>query len=174
MQHCSVWMQAPFNMLVVQLPAMLICSLGCAVHRGTDIPFPVLCSVGIKPPGIEVRFKDIFIETSVYTNVSRNLPSILNAYRGAVEVSSSDIQFLDSKLAHQETSRVVCTWCWLWAGLGRLCFMISTEAQKVYCRLSNSSHTAVSWKLVVLNICSKIGCCLASQCSAALTLLSHA
>ena len=51
--------------------------------------FFVLCSVGIKPPGIEVRFKDIFIETSVYTNVSRNLPSILNAYRGAVEVSGS-------------------------------------------------------------------------------------
>ncbi len=45
-----------------------------------------LCSVGIKPPGIEVRFQDIFIETSVYTNVSRNLPSILNAYRGFFEV----------------------------------------------------------------------------------------
>ena len=52
----------------------------------------MLCSVGIRPPGIEVRFKDIFIETSVYTNVSRNLPSILNAYRGAVEVSSSVLQ----------------------------------------------------------------------------------
>ena len=48
----------------------------------------MLCSVGIRPPGIEVRFKDIFIETSVYTNVSRNLPSIFNAYRGAVEVST--------------------------------------------------------------------------------------
>ena len=29
----------------------------------------------------------MFIETSVYTNVSRNLPSILNAYRGFFEVS---------------------------------------------------------------------------------------
>ena len=46
----------------------------------------LLCRVGIKPPGIEVRFQDIFIETSVYTNVSRNLPSILNAYRGFFEV----------------------------------------------------------------------------------------
>ncbi len=45
------------------------------------------CRVGIRPPGIEVRFQDIFIETSVYTNVSRNLPSILNAYRGFLEVS---------------------------------------------------------------------------------------
>ena len=42
--------------------------------------------VGIKPPGIEVRFQDIYIETSVFTNVSRNLPSILNAYRGFFEV----------------------------------------------------------------------------------------
>ena len=49
----------------------------------------VIRSVGIKPPGIEVRFKDIFIETSVYTNVSRNLPSVLNAYRGAIEVSAT-------------------------------------------------------------------------------------
>ena len=57
--------------------------------KALTFSFPVLCSVGIKPPGIEVRFKDIFIETSVYTNVSRNLPSILNAYRGAVEVRNS-------------------------------------------------------------------------------------
>ena len=85
-------MQALFSMFVLQLPAMLICSIGCAVHTGTNVPFSFLCSVGIKPPGIEVRFKDIFIETSVYTNVSRNLPSILNAYRGAVEVSSRVIQ----------------------------------------------------------------------------------
>ena len=53
-----------------------------------SIPPCALCSVGIKPPGIEVRFKDIFIETSVFTNVSRNLPSVLNAYRGGVEVGS--------------------------------------------------------------------------------------
>ena len=68
--------------------SLLFC---CAGYRGTNVHISFLCSVGIKPPGIEVRFKDIFIETSVYTNVSRNLPSVFNAYRGAVEVSCSVI-----------------------------------------------------------------------------------
>ena len=54
----------------------------------------MLCRVGIKPPGIEVRFQDIFIETSVYTNVSRNLPSILNAYRGFFEVCKLSCSYL--------------------------------------------------------------------------------
>lgn len=82
-------------MSVVQLAGMFFwllrwsCCLSCAVQHRTISDFLLLCSVGIKPPGIEVRFKDVFIETSVYTNVSRNLPSILNAYRGVVEVSSS-------------------------------------------------------------------------------------
>lgn len=37
-------------------------------------------------PSVEVRFKDLYIETSLYIDTQRNLPTILNAYRGALEV----------------------------------------------------------------------------------------
>lgn len=37
-------------------------------------------------PTVEVRFENLYIETSLYTDTERNLPTILNAYRGALEV----------------------------------------------------------------------------------------
>lgn len=50
--------------------------------------YPLLvCSVGIELPTVEVRFENIHIETSLYTDTERNLPTILNSYRAGLEVS---------------------------------------------------------------------------------------
>ena len=48
----------------------------------------LLCSVGIELPAVEVRFQNLHVETSHYTESGRNLPTILNAYRGALEVTT--------------------------------------------------------------------------------------
>ena len=42
--------------------------------------------VSLRRPSVEVRFKNLNVETEVYADLSRNLPSILNAYREAFEV----------------------------------------------------------------------------------------
>lgn len=36
-------------------------------------------------PSVEVRFEDLHIETSVYTESGRNVPNVLNAYRDIFE-----------------------------------------------------------------------------------------
>lgn len=45
------------------------------------------CRVGLRQPSTEVRFKDLYVETEVYADLTRNLPSVLGFYRGLVEVS---------------------------------------------------------------------------------------
>ena len=45
------------------------------------------CRVGMELPAVEVRFQKLQVETSVYTKSGRNLPTILNAYRDAFEVT---------------------------------------------------------------------------------------
>lgn len=50
-------------------------------------------SVGIELPTVEVRFENIHIETSLYTDTERNLPTILNSYRAGLEVSLSSSTF---------------------------------------------------------------------------------
>ena len=37
-------------------------------------------------PSVEVRFENLHIETSLYSESGRNLPTIFNAYRNAFEV----------------------------------------------------------------------------------------
>ena len=37
-------------------------------------------------PAVEVRFEGLHIETEVYAETGRNLPTILNAYRAVLEV----------------------------------------------------------------------------------------
>jgi len=48
----------------------------------------LLRRVGIEQPAVEVRFQNLHVETSLYMESSRNLPTILNAYRGALEVTT--------------------------------------------------------------------------------------
>lgn len=47
-----------------------------------------LCRVGIELPAVEVRFQNLHVETSFYTESGRNLPTICNAYRAALEVTT--------------------------------------------------------------------------------------
>ena len=42
--------------------------------------------VGMELPSVEVRFENLHIETSLYSESGRNLPTIFNAYRNAFEV----------------------------------------------------------------------------------------
>ena len=42
--------------------------------------------MGIELPTVEIRFENIHIETALYTDTGRNLPTILNSYRAALEV----------------------------------------------------------------------------------------
>lgn len=42
--------------------------------------------VNLELPTVEVRFEDLHIETEVYAETSRQLPSLLNAVRGIFEV----------------------------------------------------------------------------------------
>ncbi len=41
----------------------------------------------MKLPTVEVRFQDIHIETEVYAETSRNLPSLSNVFYNAFDVS---------------------------------------------------------------------------------------
>ena len=40
----------------------------------------------MRPPSVEVRFKDLYVETQVYADLSRNLPSVIGFYRESIEV----------------------------------------------------------------------------------------
>ena len=40
-------------------------------------------------PSVELRFQNLHIETSLYSESGRNLPTIFNAYRNAFEVRAS-------------------------------------------------------------------------------------
>ncbi len=42
--------------------------------------------VGMELPSVEVRFENLHVETSVYRESGRNLPTIFNAYRDGLEV----------------------------------------------------------------------------------------
>ncbi|KAK9865751.1 hypothetical protein WJX84_008454, partial [Apatococcus fuscideae] len=44
-----------------------------------------MAKVGIRQPSVEVRFENLTAEAAVHTNVSRNLPSVLNAYLNVAE-----------------------------------------------------------------------------------------
>ena len=41
----------------------------------------------MEQPSVELRFQNLHIETSLYSESGRNLPTIFNAYRNAFEVS---------------------------------------------------------------------------------------
>ena len=41
----------------------------------------------MRPPSAEVRFKDLYVATEVYADLSRNLPSVIGFYRECIEVS---------------------------------------------------------------------------------------
>ena len=47
---------------------------------------PLVCRVDMQVPAVEVRFEGLHIETEVYAETGRNLPTILNAYRAVLEV----------------------------------------------------------------------------------------
>ena len=40
----------------------------------------------MRPPTVEVRFQDLTVQTSVYAELSRNLPSVMGFYRECMEV----------------------------------------------------------------------------------------
>lgn len=40
----------------------------------------------MRPPSVEVRFKDLYVETEVYADLSRNLPSVIGFFRECIEV----------------------------------------------------------------------------------------
>jgi hypothetical protein len=45
-------------------------------------------------PSVEVRFEDLHIETSVYTESGRNVPNVLNAYRDIFEYAFLKVRSL--------------------------------------------------------------------------------
>ena len=45
--------------------------------------------VGMEQPSVELRFQNLHIETSLYSDSGRNLPTVFNAYRNVFEVSSA-------------------------------------------------------------------------------------
>ncbi len=45
--------------------------------------------VNLELPGVEVRFEDLHIETEAYAETGRQLPSLFNAVRSAVEVRAA-------------------------------------------------------------------------------------
>ncbi len=47
---------------------------------------PLVCRVDMQVPAVEVRFEGLHIDTEVYAETGRNLPTILNAYRAVLEV----------------------------------------------------------------------------------------
>lgn len=51
-------------------------------------------------PSVEVRFEDLHIETSVYTESGRNVPNVLNAYRDIFEWAFLKVRTLQ-QLCHQ-------------------------------------------------------------------------
>ena len=48
----------------------------------------MLCRAGLIMPTVEVRFQDLHAETTVFADLSRNLPSIFRSIRDPMEVSS--------------------------------------------------------------------------------------
>ena len=46
----------------------------------------MLHSAGVTRPVVEVRFRGLRVETDVYDNLSRNLPTVISAYRSGIEV----------------------------------------------------------------------------------------
>ena len=50
--------------------------------------------VGMELPSVEVRFKDLHIDTPLYSESGRNLPTIFNAYRDALEVRQRPALFM--------------------------------------------------------------------------------
>jgi hypothetical protein len=57
-------------------------------------------------PSVEVRFEDLHIETSVYTESGRNVPNVLNAYRDIFEWAFLKVRTLPW-LCHQS---VIVSW----------------------------------------------------------------
>ncbi len=41
----------------------------------------------MEQPSVELRFQNLHIETSLYSDSGRNLPTVFNAYRNVFEVS---------------------------------------------------------------------------------------
>jgi len=60
----------------------------CLLQHNLD-NMPVGCRVGLRPPSAEVRFRDLYVETEVYADLSRNLPSVIGFYRELIEVGLS-------------------------------------------------------------------------------------
>ena len=46
----------------------------------------VACRVGMRHPTVEIRFTELHVETEVFADLSRNLPSMLRAFRDPIEV----------------------------------------------------------------------------------------
>ena len=47
--------------------------------------------VGLRLPAAEVRFRDLYVETQVYADLSRNLPSVIGFYRECIEVMPGSV-----------------------------------------------------------------------------------
>lgn len=45
------------------------------------------CRANVSPPTATIRFVDLTVETEVFADLSRNLPSILRAIRDPIEVT---------------------------------------------------------------------------------------
>lgn len=46
----------------------------------------LLTRVDCRPPTVEVRCQNVHVEADVFADHTRNLPSIINAYRDVIEV----------------------------------------------------------------------------------------
>ena len=62
----------------------------------------------MEQPAVEVRFQSLHVETSLYTESARNLPTILNAYRDALEVCLPYRQAFATEPLFVARSTVLC------------------------------------------------------------------
>ena len=69
------------------------------------------CRTGVGPPTVEVRFQDLTVQTSVYAELSRNLPSVMGFYRECMDVSPYRHYLQNSPSAIQATPCGCCHAC---------------------------------------------------------------
>ena len=88
--RCALRIHACTLMLAFRLPhtpssGVSRVRLRCArVQRGKCMCS--WCRVGLELPTVEVRFEGVQVETEVFRETSRNLPSLYNTLRNSVEV----------------------------------------------------------------------------------------
>ena len=64
--------------------------------------------VNLELPGVEVRFEDLHIETEAYAETGRQLPSLFNAVRSAVEVSTAHWEACAPLFCHHPVLKTLC------------------------------------------------------------------